>query len=131
MKCSNCGAEIYEGFRYCNYCGTYVETGTPKEENTTVQHIHVHNHYYGSQGDASTESNSSTRNGVSTRNRLILTALFFTLGAVGAHKFYSGRIGMGILYALTGGLFGIGLFFDFFSILFGTPKDNLGLPICW
>ena len=26
----------------------------------------------------------------------------------GAHKFYEGKIGMGVLYIFTGGLFGIG-----------------------
>ena len=29
------------------------------------------------------------------------------LGLIGAHKFYEGKIGMGVLYIFTGGLFGI------------------------
>ncbi|MBR6753907.1 MAG: NINE protein, partial [Clostridia bacterium] len=47
------------------------------------------------------------------------------------HKFYSGKIGTGFLYLFTGGLFGIGLIVDFFSILFGSPTDQDGLPIKW
>lgn len=34
------------------------------------------------------------------------------LGRFGAHKFYLGESGMGILYIFTGGIFGIGLLYD-------------------
>ena len=40
------------------------------------------------------------------------------LGGVGAHKFYEGKVGMGILYILTIGLFGIGVVVDLIAILF-------------
>jgi restriction system protein len=36
----------------------------------------------------------------------------------GAHRFYEGRIGSGILYIFTVGLFGFGVFFDFLALLF-------------
>lgn len=39
------------------------------------------------------------------------------LGALGAHKFYEGKGGMGVVYIFTFGLFGIGVLIDFFSIL--------------
>ena len=39
------------------------------------------------------------------------------LGVIGAHKFYEGKIGMGVLYIFTGGLFGIGAFVDLIVIL--------------
>jgi TM2 domain-containing membrane protein YozV len=51
------------------------------------------------------------------------------LGSLGVHYFYVGRIGMGILWLLTGGLFGIGLLIDFILILTGTFKDSYGRPI--
>jgi TM2 domain-containing membrane protein YozV len=38
------------------------------------------------------------------------------LGAVGAHKFYLGRPGLGVLYMLTFGLFWVGLIWDLFTI---------------
>ncbi len=40
------------------------------------------------------------------------------LGVIGAHKFYEGRILLGIVYVITGGLFGIGLIFDLIFLLF-------------
>ena len=44
--------------------------------------------------------------------------LCFFLGALGAHKFYRKQFGMGILYLLTGGIFGIGWLIDTFKLLF-------------
>lgn len=40
----------------------------------------------------------------------LLLCLFF--GPVGAHKFYEGKVGMGILYLFTGGLFLVGWIVD-------------------
>jgi hypothetical protein len=42
--------------------------------------------------------------------------LWFFLGIFGAHKFYVGKIGMGIVYLLTMGLFGIGWIIDLFTL---------------
>lgn len=42
--------------------------------------------------------------------------LFF--GVLGAHKFYEGRVLLGIVYIFTAGLFGIGVIFDLISLLF-------------
>ncbi|MDE5994014.1 MAG: TM2 domain-containing protein [Oscillospiraceae bacterium] len=39
------------------------------------------------------------------------------LGFFGGHKFYEGKVGMGILYFFTGGLFFIGVIIDFIGIL--------------
>lgn len=43
------------------------------------------------------------------------------LGVFGAHKFYEGRILLGILYIFTGGLFGIGVIIDL-VVLFFKPN---------
>lgn len=40
------------------------------------------------------------------------------LGFFGAHKFYEGKTGVGILYLLTGGLFGVGWLIDTIALLF-------------
>ena len=42
--------------------------------------------------------------------------LFF--GVFGVHKFYEGRILLGVVYILTGGLFGIGVIVDLIILLF-------------
>lgn len=45
----------------------------------------------------------------------LLLCLF--LGGFGVHKFYRGKIGMGLVYLFTGGLFGIGWLIDVISLL--------------
>lgn len=68
---------------------------------------------------------------VSPKNRLIDLLLCIFFGVIGVHKFYEGKIGLGIVYLLTGGIFGFGVVVSFFSILFGNPLDSEGLPIKW
>lgn len=47
----------------------------------------------------------------------IAFVLCFFFGYLGVHKFYEGRIGLGILWLLTLGLLGIGWFVDCIVIL--------------
>jgi TM2 domain-containing membrane protein YozV len=42
--------------------------------------------------------------------------LWFLLGIIGVHKFYLGKMGWGILYIFTGGLFLIGWLVDIFTL---------------
>lgn len=51
------------------------------------------------------------------KNKWVAFLLCLFLGFIGAHKFYEGKIGMGILYFLTLGLFGIGVIIDLIVIL--------------
>ena len=48
------------------------------------------------------------------------------LGIFGAHRFYLGRIGTGILWLLTGGLFGVGLLYDFCTLNEKVAVSNGG-----
>jgi TM2 domain-containing membrane protein YozV len=60
----------------------------------------------------------------SPKSRLAATLLCFFLGVLGIHRFYVGKIGTGILWLLTGGIFGIGALIDFIMILVGAFKDK-------
>lgn len=55
------------------------------------------------------------------KNKWIAFFLCLFLGVFGAHKFYEGRFLLGILYILTGGLFGVGIIIDL-VILFFKPN---------
>lgn len=73
-----------------------------------------------------TNVNTNTNTNVNTRgyrvagkarNKWVALLLCFFLGFFGAHKFYEGKTGMGILYLFTGGLIGIGWLIDLVTLL--------------
>lgn len=62
----------------------------------------------------------------SPKSRLAAALLAFFLGFLGIHRFYVGKIGTGVLWLVTGGIFGIGALVDFIMILVGVFKDKEG-----
>ncbi len=56
--------------------------------------------------------------GLKPKSKWVSLLLCLFLGFVGAHKFYEGKIGLGIIYIFTGGLFFIGVIVDFIQLLF-------------
>jgi TctA family transporter len=62
----------------------------------------------------------------SGKSRLLAALLCFFIGFLGIHRFYVGKVGTGILYLLSGGFFGIGVFIDFILIIFGSFTDTSG-----
>ena len=63
---------------------------------------------------------------VSEKSRTAAALLCFFLGYLGVHRFYVGKVGSGILWLLTAGLFGVGALIDFIIILCGSFKDKYG-----
>lgn len=56
------------------------------------------------------------------KNKWIAFLLCLFFGIFGAHKFYEGRILLGIVYLLTLGLAGLGVIIDLFILLFKPYK---------
>ena len=60
----------------------------------------------------------------SPKSRLVALLLCWYLGLFGAHRFYVGKIGTGILQIVTLGGLGIWTFVDFIVIIVGHFKDK-------
>lgn len=58
-----------------------------------------------------------------------LAIICFFFGVFGVHRFMVGKIGTGILWLLTGGIFGIGALVDFIMILCSTFTNKQGNKI--
>ena len=66
------------------------------------------------------------KNYISSKNRGVAALLCFFFGVFGIHRFYVGKVGTGLLWLCTGGLFGIGAFIDFIFIICGSFTDSKG-----
>jgi len=62
---------------------------------------------------------------VPVKSKGVAYLLWFFLGIFGAHRFYLEKIGTGILWLLTCGLFGVGWFIDLFIL--GSEVDTYNL----
>lgn len=80
--CQNCGAELDEGAKFCNSCGAAVEGNSQAVTNQN-------------QPAALSQQHSGSKKSKATAG-----ILGILLGGLGAHKFYLGKTGKGILYLL-------------------------------
>ena len=113
MFCSNCGKEIDDKAMVCPICGVATQNFSENKQpqvviNNTNTNANMNTNVVGSAAVGK------------AKNKWISLALCFFIGYFGIHKFYEGKIGMGILYLCTFGLFGIGVIVDFIALLFKT-----------
>ena len=109
--CKHCGAKIPSAAVICTHCGCQVEEIKKAEQPSII----INN----ANNNTNTNTNvNAAMLGVKAKNKWVAFFLCFFLGFLGAHKFYEGKIGSGILYLFTMGLFGIGWFIDCIALLF-------------
>lgn len=125
-SCPNCGIVLKKKFCYhcrapidcdcviCPKCGKQVAEIKGNDRNIIINN---------SSNATATASASAT---ISTpiyrgKPKDKWVAFFLCLCTICGHKFYEGKIGMGILYLCTVGLFGIGWMIDLISLL-GKPN---------
>lgn len=108
--CKHCGEIIDEECVVCPKCGKQVE------ELKTDKNIIINNSASAAASAASNSTGGYVYRG-RPKNKWVAFFLCLFLGFFGGHKFYEGKIGMGILYLCTFGLFMIGWLIDLFRIL--------------
>ncbi len=110
--CKHCGEKIAEDAVLCTHCGRQVEEIKAQTQQPSIV---INN-------DNNNVNSNVNQNGAMgygrPKNKWVALILCFFLGFLGAHKFYEGKAGLGVLYLFTAGLFGIGVFIDFITILF-------------
>ena len=109
--CKECGQKIAKKAVICPHCGCQVE-----EMQQASPQIVINN----SNQNTNSNVNAGVPFGAKLKRKWVAFFLCLFLGFFGAHKFYEERIGMGLLYLFTGGLFGFGWFFNLLSLL-GKP----------
>ena len=107
--CKFCGQKIEKNVVVCPHCGKQVEV----LEQTGQPQVVINN----SNMNTNTNTNVNGYVGGNPKNKWVAFLLCFFLGFLGAHKFYEGKAGMGILYLFTVGLFGFGIIIDLIVIL--------------
>ena len=106
--CKHCGGKIPADAVVCTLCGRQVE----QMAQSGAPNIVINN------ANQNTDSNVNAYVAAKARNKWVALCLCLFLGVFGAHKFYEGKAGLGVLYLFTGGLLGIGAVIDFITILF-------------
>lgn len=111
--CKFCGGRIPMDAVVCMSCGRQVEQ--LQGANQQPQQIIVNN---------ANNNNVNTSNNVgmgvyygTPKNKWVAFCLCFFLGWAGVHRFYEGKIGTGLLYLFTVGLFGLGVLIDLIILL--------------
>ena len=137
MKCTNCGTE-YQG-NACPNCGAVSEIQNYSQQPNYQPQQPSQQPYYQQPQIVINNVNSNTNTnvnqnggygaGISSKSKMVTLILAIFLGYLGIHRFYVGKIGSGILYFFTGGLFCFGWIYDIIKVLSGTFRDGAGLPI--
>lgn len=110
VQCTHCGAWSNE--EICPYCDCPMPVKRREPQNS-----------YKADNEAEPAQSSFVP---LTNRRIIALFLCFFGGYFGLHNFYVGRIGRGILYVFTVGIFGFGWIYDLILILCGVFKDKDG-----
>ena len=105
--------------KFCKYCGQKIDAecvvcpkcGKQVEQLSGPQQIVINNSNDSINTNVNTNVNAA-RFAVPAKSKMVALLLAIFLGYLGAHRFYTGKIGTGIIWLFTGGLFMVGWIID-------------------
>ena len=110
--CKHCGQQIEKDVIVCTYCGKQVEVLEQAQPQVVINNSNMNTNT-----NTNINNNMNVSANKNAKNKWVSFLLCLCLGYIGAHKFYEGKVGMGILYLCTGGLFFVGVIIDLIAIL--------------
>jgi len=111
--CPSCGSVIPSAAVICTNCGCQAGTLQAPVQQPMMQQPMPNMMMY-QQPNAALNANGVYR---APKDKWVAFLLCLFLGFLGGHKYYEGKVGLGLLYLFTGGLFGIGWLIDLILIL--------------
>lgn len=120
-SCPHCGAPNGET-KFCQHCGETIDADCvvcPKCGKQVMELRQQRQTPVVINNTNTNTAHASVRVGMGRmKNKWVAFFLCLFLGILGVHKFYEGKVVLGIVYLFTGGLFGIGWIIDTIVLLF-------------
>jgi len=110
--CEGCLVNVSGKFHCKKHVADLVKSHSNAQQN------HYHNTYYNYNYD-----------NYYYKSRVLALLLCIFFGIWGVHRFYVGKVGTGVLYVFTGGLFLVGWIIDIIRLASGEFLDVNGRPL--
>ena len=100
-NCPQCGAPLQNGASTCQYCGEAIANSAPNNQQQAPQQPNYQQPVY-QQPVYQQPYQQPMAPGINPawpiKSKIVAGILALLLGGIGVHKFYLGKVGMGILY---------------------------------